>query len=133
MFNTEDGERPDRMTPVTSPSENHDDGSTNSRYEYPSGWLYLTRNDSVPLIIDALLDLPAHREFNQTELAELAGVSRQSVNRHLDLLLDLGVVEPVEHSSPQRYRFDADASVSRRLVELEGAVNDALADEKPER
>lgn len=103
--------------------------SDNPRYEYPTGWLYLTRNDSVPLIIDALLDLPAHREFNQTELADLAGVSRQSVNRHLDLLLDLGVVEPVEHSSPQRYRFDADADVSRRLIELDGAVGGALADE----
>lgn len=109
--------------------EDSDDESTNPRYEPPTGWLQVTRNDTVPLIIDALLDLPAHREFNQTELADLAGVSRQSVNRHLDLLLDLSVVEPVEHSSPQRYRFDADAAVSRRLIELDGAVGDALADE----
>ncbi len=115
------------MTSPASAHENGDDSSTNARHDYPSGWLRLTRNDSVPLIVDALLDLPARREFNQTELAGLAGVSRQSVNRHLDRLLDLGVLEPVEHSSPQRYRFDADAAVSRRLVELDGAVNDTLA------
>jgi hypothetical protein len=115
------------MSNPASIPENHDD-EANTRYEYPSGWLYLTKNDTVPLIIDTLLDLPAHREFNQTELAGIAGVSRQSVNRHLDLLCDLGVIEPVEHSSPQRYRFDADAAVSRRLVQLDGAVGDALAD-----
>lgn len=96
-----------------------------SRARSPSGWLVLTRNDSVPYVIDALLDLAARREFNQTELAELAGVSRQSVARHLDLLLSAGVVEPVENTSPQRYRFDPDSEVSRALVQLDGAVNAA--------
>lgn len=93
------------------------------RADYPTGWLALTRNESVPYIIDALLDLAARREFNQTELAELAGVSRQSVARHLDLLLTAGVIEPVEDTSPQRYRFDPESDVSRTLVQLDGAMN----------
>jgi Fic family protein len=101
-----------------------------SRADHPSGWLALTRNDSVPYIVDGLLDLPPHREFNQTELAEIAGVSRQSVARHLQLLLSAGIVEPVENTSPQRYRFDEDSAVSRALVELDGAMNAAgLAEE----
>lgn len=95
------------------------------RADYPSGWLALTRNESVPYIIDALLDLPSRREFNQTELADLAGVSRQSVSRHLDLLLAVGLVEPVERSSPQRYRFNPDSDVSRALVQIDGAMNAA--------
>lgn len=94
-----------------------------SRAEYPSGWLALTRNDSVPYIVDALLDLPPHREFNQTELAAFAGVSRQSVSRHLDLLRSAGIVEPVENTSPRRYRFDEENEVSRALVRLDGAMN----------
>jgi predicted ArsR family transcriptional regulator len=118
------------MSDAANQRENPDSDSTNPRYDPPTGWLYLTKNDTVPLVIDALLDLPAHREFTQTELADIAGVSRQSVNRHLDLLLAVGVVEPVENTSPQRYRFDADAAVSRRLVELDGAVADALADDE---
>lgn len=93
------------------------------RADYPSGWLALTRNESVPSIIDALLDLPTRREFNQTELAGLAGVSRQSVSRHLDLLLTAEVIEPVESSSPQRYRFNPASDVSRALVQLDGAMN----------
>jgi DNA-binding transcriptional ArsR family regulator len=95
------------------------------RKEHPSGWLVLTRNESVPFIVDALLDHPPYREFTQTELADAAGVSRQSVARHLDLLLTAGVVVPIEGTTPQRYRFDADAPVSEALVRLDGAMNAA--------
>lgn len=91
------------------------------RNEHPSGWLVLTRNDSVAYIIDALLDLPPRREFNQTELAEMAGVSRQSVNTHIDLLHAIEVIEQVEDT--ERYRFDPESDVSEALIELDGAMN----------
>lgn len=94
-----------------------------TREEYPSGWLALTKYDSVPYIVDALLDLPPRREVNQSELAELAGVSRQSVSRHLELLLTTEILEPVEGTSPQRYRFAEDSSVSDALIQLDGAMN----------
>lgn len=110
------------MTQETDPAR---DEQRAFRADYPSGWLALTRNESVPYIIDALLDLPSRREFNQTELADLAGVSRQSVSRHLDLLLSAEVIEPVENTSPQRYRFHPESEVSRALVQLDGAMNAA--------
>jgi DNA-binding transcriptional ArsR family regulator len=97
--------------------------SETSRDEHPSGWLRLTRNESVNRMIDALLDLPLHREFNQSELAELGGVSRQSVSRHLDLLEQVGVVEPVQGT--RRFRFDPDSDVSRAIIRVDGAVNAA--------
>ncbi len=93
------------------------------RDEHPSGWIALTRNESVLYMIDALLDLQPHREFNQTELAELAGVSRQSVGRHLELLLETGVIEPIGNTSPQRYRFDEESPVSTAIIRLDGAMN----------
>lgn len=99
--------------------------SRSIRTEYPSGWMAIAENDSIARIIDALLNLPGHREFTKTELAEMAGVSRQSVYTHLDFLLTVGVMEPVEDTSPQRYRFDPESDVSRALVELDGAVNRA--------
>jgi len=98
-------------------------GSKSFRATYPSGWLALTRNESVSLIVDALLDLPPYREFNQTELAEMAGVSRQSVHRHLDLLVTLEIIRPVSGTSPQRYRFTPESDVSEAIVRLDGAVN----------
>lgn len=101
------------------------DGQKAFREKHPSGWLVLTQNESVPYMIDALLDLPPHREFNQTELAERTGVSRQSVSRHLELLLDTGIIEQVPETSPQRYRFNEESPVSAALIRLDGAMNAA--------
>jgi len=47
------------------------------RKEHPSGWLYLTQHDAIPILVDALLDLPPNREFNKTELAEHASDRRE--------------------------------------------------------
>lgn len=95
------------------------------RDEYPTGWLVLTKHEAASKIIDALLDLPPHREFNQSELATLADVSRQSVSRHQELLLGIDVIEPVSGTSPQRYRFNPDSPVSQAIIQLDGAMNAA--------
>lgn len=93
-----------------------------ARLEHPSRFLYLTRHDSVPILIDALLDLPPGREVNKTEFAEHAGVTRQTVSTYIDLLLELDVVEEVPNTSPGRYRV-ADSDVVQKLFELNSALN----------
>jgi DNA-binding transcriptional ArsR family regulator len=100
------------------------------RLENPSGWLLLTKHDSVPIIIDALLCLPPRRELNKTELAEHAGVSRQSVTNHIDLLLALDVLEEVPDTSPTRYRMPKSAVV-KELFELNSALNAAGIENEP--
>jgi len=94
------------------------------RKEHPSGWLYLTQHDAVPILVDALLDLPANRGFNKTELAEHAGVTRQTVGNYTDLLLAVELIEEVPDTSPRRYRV-ADSDVVRELFELDSALNAA--------
>ncbi len=56
------------------------------------------------------------QEFTQTELAEFAGVSRQSVRRHIGTLVDCGVV--AETAGGRRYRYDLDSRVGQLIVEL---------------
>lgn len=109
-----------------SETEGTSNDSVPFRDQYPSGWLALTKNESVSRMIDALLDLPPYREFNQSELADMAGVSRQSVGRHIDLLVGLGIVEPVDGTN--RYRFDPESPVSEALIGLDGAVSAAGED-----
>ena len=99
--------------------------SIDEHQEYPTGWLALVRHESVARIIDAMLNMPPHREMTQTELADLAGVSRQSVYTHLEFLLEIEILEPVPDTSPQRYRFDPGSDVGQAVVELDGAVNAA--------
>lgn len=104
--------------------EGDDRGVKEMRLEHPSGFLYLTRNESVPILIDALLDLPPGREFNKSEFAQHAGVSRHTVGNHVETLLDVDVVEPVPGTSPQRYRL-AESDVVDELFEFNSALNAA--------
>lgn len=92
------------------------------RKDHPSGWLHLTQHDAIPILLDALLDLPPNREFNKTEFAEHAGVTRQTVGNYTDLLLEVELIEEVPNTSPRRYRV-ADSDVVRELFELNSALN----------
>lgn len=94
------------------------------RRRHPSGVLYLLGNRSVPLLVDALLDLPPGREFNKSELAAHAGVTRQTVAAHVDVFLETNVLEPVPETAPQRYRV-AESAVVEELHALNGAINAA--------
>lgn len=98
------------------------------RDEYPSGWRILVQNESVGYLLDALMDALPRREFTKSELAADAGVSRQSLYTHLDLLLALGVLEPVDDSSPQRYRVNPDSELLGLLHQVNGTVNERLAE-----
>lgn len=105
-------------------SANTDDAPGESG-ELPTGWGVIAKNNSVVDIIDTLLDMPPHREFNKSELAEFAGVSRKSVHNHIDLLLNLRIVTEVPETAPERYRFNPDGDVAKALIRLDGAVNNA--------
>jgi predicted AAA+ superfamily ATPase len=107
---------------MNSPEHAADRGKKELRKEHPSGWFYLTKHDAIPILVDALLDLPPNREFNKTELADHAGVTRQTVGNYTDLLLEVELIEKVPNTSPRRYRV-ADSDVVRELFELNSALN----------
>jgi Fic family protein len=114
-------------SPPTHPAEQKD--TKEARLENPSGVLHLFQHESVPVLIDALLTLPPSREFNKTELAEHAGVTRQTVSNYIDLLLETDVVEEVPNTSPRRYRV-AKSDVVEELFALNSALNAAGPDQK---
>ena len=89
-----------------------------------TGWATVTSKPGVSRLIDRLLDLPATREFDESELAEMAGVGRNTVGSHIDTLEAAGFVEAVPHAP--RYRVDTESEAFRRAVELDVAVRDAL-------
>jgi len=106
----------------THPAEEKD--TKEARLENPSGVLHLFGHDSIPILLDALLTLPPGREFNKTEFADHAGVTRQTVSNYIDLLLETDVVEEVPNTSPRRYRV-AKSDVVQELFELNSALNAA--------
>lgn len=98
-----------------------DQSMREQRLAYPSGWLYLCQHESVHFIIDALLQVDPRKEFNKTELAEFAGISTQSVRRHIDKLVELGIV--AETAGGKRYHYNMDSEVGQLVAELNGEIN----------
>lgn len=95
------------------------------RDEYPSGIRVLMQNESVGYMIDALMDLPG-THFSKSLLADKAGVSRQSVHTHIDLLKNLGIVREIEGANHTEYTLNDDDELVRQLHILEGLVHERL-------
>ncbi len=93
--------------------------------ESNTGWGILAGRETLIKMVDTLLNMPPHREFNKSELAELAGVSRKSVHEHFDVLEQLDLITPVDGTTPQRYTFAADSEVAEALIQLDAAVNNS--------
>jgi len=105
-------------TPGNAAGEND---TKEARLENPTGVLHLFGHESVPILLDTVLTMPPRREFTKTEFADMAGVTRQTVSRYVDLLVDVEIFEEVPNSSPQRYRV-ADSVVVEELFELNSAI-----------
>lgn len=103
-----------------------------SRKEYATGFLELAKNESVPLMIDALLDAPSGRGFNKTELARKAGISPGSVRNHLDTLVELKIVKSIPDTTPTRYTLNMDSPVTRLLFELDNVIAEIRTGVQPE-
>ncbi|WP_460922713.1 winged helix-turn-helix domain-containing protein [Salinarchaeum chitinilyticum] len=100
-----------------------------SRLDNPSGWIELTRYETVRLLIDALLEAPPGYQFNKSELERRTGVSREAIREHLPRLIELGIVERLESGAWPEYQLNDDGKVTKELFELNSAVNSVLSGE----
>lgn len=100
------------------------------RQQSPSAWMAVVGNQTIPLVIDALLDAPPGREFNKKELAEYAGTTPQSIQNHIDDLLRFQIVETVPDTQPTRYRLDTDSPVIKELFQLTAQLDRVAANDE---
>lgn len=79
-------------------------------------------------ILAVLLKTP--HDINTSRIAELGGMSRSSVYRYIDSLINLGVVEKTrEVGGSPLYQINEESPVAQRLAELEYELVDVVADE----
>ncbi len=90
-----------------------------------TGWKIIANKQSLVEIIDTLMDMPATREFNKSELANHSDVSRKSIHNHIDLLVQIGIITEVPETIPTRYQFNPENEVSQALMHLDSAMNAA--------
>ncbi|WP_436933716.1 winged helix-turn-helix domain-containing protein [Halovenus marina] len=116
---------------MTNDSSSDDFDVKKSRLETnPSGWMTLTRYETVRLIVDALLEAPPGYQFNKSELERRAGVSREAIREHIPLLIELGVVEEIDNGAWAEYQLNDDGKVTRQIFQLNNAANSVLAGER---
>lgn len=85
----------------------------------------------VSILTAFLADPDPEFDYNVTEIAELAGVSRNTVYRHLDDLLEIGViVKTRESGGSPRYKLDKDNPAAKRLAQLEWDLMEHLYSEE---
>jgi len=91
----------------------------------------LGNGPKVSIIAAFLADPDPEFDYNVTEIAELAGVSRNTVYRHLDDLVDIGVIQKTRESggSP-RYKLNKDNTAAKRIAQLEWDLIDVLHGEE---
>lgn len=95
------------------------------RKEFPSGWMELTRYETLVLVLDALLESPTSREFTEGELSEKAGPSKKSIQTHIDSLVDLGIIEKLEAGRDEtRFSINNKNPITRELYTLNRIVNE---------
>lgn len=63
-----------------------------ARQAYPSGWLWLTGEESVRTLLGSLLDEDSDAHYGIDDLASISGLSNVEVEQSVDALLSLGVL-----------------------------------------
>lgn len=101
------------------------------RREYPSGWLELSMYEARALLVDAILDTGPEHEFNHSDLSQRAGITDESVRNHIDVFVDLGLIEPVSMGGTRTYRVNERSRVLFELDNLNSAVNSIRAGKPP--
>jgi DNA-binding transcriptional ArsR family regulator len=69
-------------------------------------------------------------DYNITEIAEMAGVTRNTVYRHIDDLLEIGVITQTrETGQSKRYKLNKDNPAAKRLAQLEYDLMETIYEE----
>jgi len=101
------------------------------RKNFPSGWMEVSRYETLVLVIDALLESSPAREFTPDELGDEAGSTGKSVEKHLDKLVELGVIDELEDRDPIRYSLNERSPITQKLYELNTTVQRVKEEDLP--
>ena len=114
---------------MSTPTTSERDESTHEIYAEGTPLTELFGNGPKVKILAAFLADPDF-DHNVTDISRLAGVTRKTVYKHLDDLLELGVVEKTrETGGSPRYKLDKDNEAAKLLGQLEWELIDLAFEE----
>lgn len=95
-----------------------EDGIKEARLAYPSGWLWLAREDATRALVDAIAGAETGAKYGTDDLAQLANLDADTVEGSVDTLLSLGLLVADQGT----YRINEYSGVRRAVAELSAAV-----------
>lgn len=111
---------------MNTKSDGTDGSSDREPYAEGSVLTVLLGDDPKVKILAALLS-ESNRDFNVTDISRLAGVSRNTVYRHLDDLMTVNVVEHTrDMGDSHMYQVNRDSAVAEKLAEIEWDLIDTI-------
>lgn len=93
-------------------------GIKEARLAYPSGWLWLARDEPSRALVDALADADAGSRYGTDDLASLADLDPETVDTSVETLLSLGLLVAEDGT----YRLNEYSGVRHAVGELSAAV-----------
>jgi DNA-binding transcriptional ArsR family regulator len=91
----------------------------------------VAKNESIVLTIDALLDSSPSREFTKEELADRSGLTKKSVDTHINDLVEIGVVEELENRTSKRYSLNNESPIIQKIRQLDSVVQRVRSGDLP--
>lgn len=91
-----------------------------------TGWLVISDDETVRFLIDAVLDLsPSSEQLPISELASQTGEPVDEIQKEMELLEDLDVIEVCEDGTMFEVQDLQDSPVLNTLYSLNSAVNES--------
>jgi hypothetical protein len=94
-----------------------------ARRAYPSGWLWLTGEESIRTLLAALLSVETDARYGIKDLASRSGLAESEVEAAIDALISVGVLVADEGA----YRVNEHSVVYRMAADLSDAVEETGA------
>lgn len=99
-------------------------------YAQNSTLTQLCGNSPKPLIIAAFLSRGINDELTTNDLTDLTGLHRSTIYRHIDDLIDLGVIRKTRTVGNAPLYTLKDNSVTKEIAQLEWELIDEVVDEE---
>jgi len=100
------------------------ESSSNTKsYVDASPFVRLLETKSRVRMVDVFLG-KHYEELTASEVADLADINQSSVSRNIDTLLEIGIIDKVGESTPQRYTLNKSHPVSNSLRDARMALFD---------
>lgn len=98
--------------------------------DYPSGWVQLTQDTELVLLIDAILDSPPEDKFTRNVIQNQTGINGDVLTEKMNVLADLGVITFCSEDEDEWYKVTStiESDVLKAITKVNSIMNAHYSD-----